>query len=352
MKILVIQQKMIGDVLASSVICNNLKKIDPASTVHFLAYKHTIPVIENNPSIDEIIIFEEEYRNSKIKFLKFLLQIRKRNYDVVIDAYGKLESNLVVLFSGASKKIGLYRKHSHFLFTNTIQENYEATSEAGAAIDNRLNLLTPINTTTTFDRKPKIFLTEEEIILGKETLLKNNIDLSKKIYMISIIGSEVRKTYPKKYMAKVLDLIVKETYATLLFNYIPKQYDEVKEIIELCEPKTRNFCKSDLMPGSIRNFLSITHHCNALIGNEGGAVNMAKAIDIPTFTIFSPWIIKEAWNSFENEKTTISVHLKDFKPELYKGKHAFEFKNQALTLYDEFKPTLFEEQLKKFLKIN
>jgi heptosyltransferase-2 len=51
-KILVIQQKMIGDVLVSSLICENLKRSYPNSEVHYLINRFTIPVIENNPYVD------------------------------------------------------------------------------------------------------------------------------------------------------------------------------------------------------------------------------------------------------------------------------------------------------------
>ena len=168
----------------------------------YMVYKHTIPVIENNPNINEILIFEEKYRQSKWDFFKFLLQIRKRKYDIVIDVYGKIESNLMVLFSGADKKIGLYKKRSSFLFTDTVLENYSATSEAGAAIDNRLNLLSPLQPKIALDNKPKIFLTEKEIQNGKEVLLQNNIDFSKKIFMISIVGSEVKKNISQRIHGK------------------------------------------------------------------------------------------------------------------------------------------------------
>ena len=352
MKILVIQQKMIGDVLASTTICNNLKRMYPYAKVDYLIYKYTTPVVENNPNINEIVIFEEKYRQNKWEFFKFLLQIRKNKYSIVIDAYGKIESNLIVLFSGAKKKIGLYKKRSSFLFSHTVYENYESITEAGAAIDNRLNLLSPLQPKINLDNKPKIFLTETEIQKGKKILLDHNIDFTKQIFMISIVGSEVNKTYPKEYMAKLLDFIVLKTEATLLFNYIPKQHEIVKEIITNCSLLTQKKSKIEIKPGCIRDFLSITYHCNALIGNEGGAVNMAKAIDIPTFTIFSPWIIKDAWNSFENGKTNISVHLKDFKPELYNNKYAFEFKNDALNMYQKFTPDLFENQILKFIQNN
>ena len=76
---------------------------------------------------------------------------------------------------------------------------------------------------------------------------------------------------------------------------------------------------------------------------------MAKALDIPTFTIFSPWIDKAAWSLFENHQN-VSVHLKDFKPELYKNKAIKSVKKDALKLYSIFKPKEIMPRLTQFLK--
>lgn len=349
MKILVIQQKMIGDVLASSIICNNLKMSYPDSIVDYLVYPFTKPVIENNPNIDNIILFEEDNQKSKKAFLKFLLSIRKAHYDVVIDAYGKLESNLIVAFSGAKEKIGFFKPYSKFVYTKTINEISKPHTNAGTALENRINLVKLIADSNAFNLKPKIFLTDEEIANGKHILQNLNVDFSKKIIMIGVLGSGNSKTYPFPFMAQILDSIVEETQATLLFNCMPSQINEAKAIYNLCQKETQDYIKIEFIPGNIREFLSITYHCDALIGNEGGAVNMAKAIDIPTFTIFSTWIIKDAWNSFEDGITNISVHLKDFKPNLYGEKSAKEMKKEALQLYQEFTPTLFENLVRQFV---
>lgn len=92
MKILVIQQKKIGDVLLSSVICNNLKKLIPNAEIHYLMNQEALPVIEGNPNINQAITIRPEHRAGVRAFIKFALQIRRQRYDVVIDAYTKLES--------------------------------------------------------------------------------------------------------------------------------------------------------------------------------------------------------------------------------------------------------------------
>jgi heptosyltransferase-2 len=351
-KILVIQQKMLGDVLASSIICTNLKRIYPQSQVDYLIYPFTTPVVENNPDIDNLILFEQKFRDSKWEFLKFVFAIRKKRYDIVVDAYGILGSNIIVGFSLAETKIGFYKPYTSFVYTDTVKELKVPLTNAGLALDNRLQLLKVLNPQVTLESRPKIYITQQEIDNGQKLLKDKGVDTASKIYMISVLGSASIKTYPPAYMAVLLDTIAEKSDATLIFNYIPSQKDEAEVIYDLCSEATRDKIRMDITPGSIREFLSVLYHCNALIGNEGGAVNMAKALNIPTFTIFSTWIKKEAWNSFEDGKTTVSVHLKDYRPELYGDASPKEMKPQALDLYKEFRPELIIATLEKYIAAN
>lgn len=352
MKVLVIQQKMIGDVLASSIICNNLKKIFPDCQVDYLIYPFTKPVVENNPSIDNVIPFDEKSNKNTLKLLNFAFKIRKKKYDIVIDAYAKLESQVIVALSGAPKKIGYKKSSFNFVYNNKVADINSASRNAGNALENRLNLLAPFGTTSALDLKPKIYLTKNELDQAKQTLVNHQIDLKAKRYMISILGSDFNKSYPAPFMAKLLDFVVAKTAATLLFNFIPKQADEVAKIYKLCRPETQEKINLEVTGKSIREFLALTHYCNALIGNEGGAVNMAKALNVPTYTIFSTWINKNSWNSFEDGTTNVSVHLMDFKPELYPGKSAKDMKNKALELYQEFTPELILDSLEHYIALN
>lgn len=351
LKILVIQQKMIGDVLVSSIICNNLKAIYKAANVEYLIYPFTKPVVENNPNIDKVILFDNKYRRNKWLFLKFLIKTRRENYDIVIDAYGILESNLIVAFSGSKQKIGFYKSYTSFLYTHTVKELKIPVSNAGLAVDNRLQLLKVLQPDAPLSQKPVIFMSDAEIENGHAIITQKSLNTAGKLYMIGVLGSGTNKTYPAPYMAQLLDVIARED-AVLLFNYIPAQKQLATEIYDLCLTETRQKIRMDIVPGSIREFLSVLYHCDALISNEGGAVNMAKAINIPTFTIFSTWINKAAWNSFDDGEKIVSVHLNDYKPELYGNKLPKEMKKDALRLYREFTPDLIIPELKKYLAAN
>jgi heptosyltransferase-2 len=159
------------------------------------------------------------------------------------------------------------------------------------------------------------------------------------------LGSQDIKNYPLQYMAEVLDYIVAQKEVQILFNYLPWQKNQAIEIYNLCNETTKKNIFIDFFQDDLREFLSILYHCKALIGNEGGAANMAKALQIPTFSIYSPGIKKTDWNVFENANTNISVHYDDYSHDLPNEGDLFE-------KYNKFKPNYFYNKLHEFLNFN
>ena len=351
MKILLIQQKMIGDVLVSSILCELLKQELETGEIHYLINEQTFPVIQNNPFVDEIVIFTKKAQQSKIHFYQFLKAISQENYDVVIDVYGKLESNLISLFSGAAIKISHHKWYTNFIYSHRVNGAKNIASEIGLAIENRVSFLAPI-----LEKKvgqippPKIYLSEQEIVEAKNYLLHAAIDLSKPVLMLGILGSGKHKSYPLPFFAEFVNQIAELTNATLLFNYIPAQQNEAQHLFDLCSEAAKAKIKFDVFAPSLRKFLGILHHCNALIGNEGGAIHMAKALQVPTFSIYSPWVTKLAWHTFNENTQNIAVHLKDYMPQLFENKSRKELKQQSIEMYEFFEPRFIQEELTTFLK--
>ena len=91
-------------------------------------------------------------------------------------------------------------------------------------------------------------------------------------------------------------------------------------------------------------------HCDLIIGNDGGAINMAKALSKPSFTIFSPWIRKEMWATFDDDHYHKSVHLNMYEPSHFEAKSEHELKKTSIDLYQYFKPNYIFEALAPFLK--
>ena len=336
---------MIGDVLASSIICEAIKTQYPDCEVHYLIQKNTFPVVENNPFIDKIIFFDPKENKGLAKLVRFGKQLRQEKYDTVIDAYGKWASVIPVFMSKIPKRIGVKKSYTQFSLTNTIVPKPAINATANAL---RMQLAE-----TFLQRKvtviyPKIYLSKAEIDFAIEKM-QTNLDTSQPIYMISVVGSGNNKSLPSAQMATFLDKTADSISGKMVFNYMPNQVAEAQAIYDACQPKTQSKIVFDFYTKGLREFLAVLSQCDAILGNEGGATNMAKALQIPTFTIFAPWINRNSWNIYEETGLHEVVHLIDFEPELYQNKHPKNFKNKALDWYLRLKPELFENKLAQFI---
>ena len=102
---------------------------------------------------------------------------------------------------------------------------------------------------------------------------------------------------PYDYIVKLIDFVTENYDVYALFNYAPHQKPEALKIYELCNDITQ--INLDVYENSVRGFITLMNQCDLLISNEGGSVHMAKALNKPTFTIYSPYILKDHWASFE-----------------------------------------------------
>ncbi len=343
---------MIGDVLVSSIICNNLRKAYPDAQIDYLVYESTTPVLEGNPSIDNIILFKKQHRESNLALLKLVWQIRRQKYDLLIDAYGKLESYIFVLLTGAKRRISYAKPGRHFMFTDNVPFAEFPRTNMGLAIERRLSLLKPLHLKIDVDPLPKLFVTDQENQNARELLFRHHVPSDKKTVMISLLGSEKLKTYPLDYMAEIVDAIADRHDVSILFNYFPSQAADAKKVYNACKKSTQQKIYFDILGNDLRSFIAIMNNCDMIVGNDGGAINMAKSLGKSSFIIFSPWIEKKIWSTFEDGVHHVSVHLQEYRPELFEGCTEKELKANTGELYKKFLPQLFLDKLYGFLETN
>lgn len=346
-KILIIQNKRIGDVLLSSIIANNIKIVFPNSAVHFFTYDYASAVLLNNPNIDKIITVNDKELKKPINLLKQVIALRKADYDIIFDAYSKFQSRLICLFSGANYRIGFKRKHKTLklpFYTHPVSFLDKSSRSCGKAIEDRVNIIDSVFPIKEPDYVPKLFLTHEEKQYDKLNHLNGPI------IMLGVLGSTPQKSMPYDYVAELVNYITQTYKANILFNYAPHQKAEALKIYEQCIDK--DHIHLDIYEDSVRGFIKLMNKCDILVANEGGSVHMAKALNKATFTIYSPYILKDHWASFEDGTLHESIHLLEEKPKLFATSRAERkaIEKDPKQLYRELTPTLIIKKLDVFLK--
>ncbi len=347
MKVLIIQNKRIGDVLLTSVLAENIKKNYPDSIVHFFCYDYTVPVIRHNIFIDQIIAVNADSLKKIPVLLKYCGKTRTENYDVVLDPYAKFQSKLMCFLSDASKTAGFIRKVKKSSFQPyTIKVPYKSSSEmdCGKTLDDRVSLCDAAIPLKTKIYHPKIYLEESKLTPGKIG--------TKPVIIMGVLGSTPSKSLPKETMAEVINRTIQSfPNHQIIFNYAPQQKQEAAEIYDLIKNKTA--VNEKAYEPNLDKFLHLLKRADVLVSNEGGAVHMAKALDVPTFTIFSPFIDKATWNSFENLPIHTSIHLRDERPDLYKiadRKTMKKIESEPIHYYRELQANMIWAKLGPYLK--
>ena len=348
MKILIIQQKFIGDVLMSSVLCENLKIWNPKCEIDFIVNDFTIDVLKNNPHINKLIVFKKGYSNDFIGLINFALEIRKKKYDYLIDAYSKLESNLVSLLSRANFKISYYKTYSSFIYNKTTKRFLKEDKKIPLAIKNRIEFIKEIvDKNFDFQMTPKMFIDRENSISEFKEI--RDLKKNKKTLMIIPLGSNHIKSYPIREMAKILNFIGEKGDYNFIFNYMEFQKSKVDRLFKLIKNSTKNNI-STFVPKSLNNFINICNHCDAVIGNEGGAIHMAKGLNKATFAIFSPMVDLKGWH-VDNNLKQVAVHYSDYSNDFLKNENKKLSKVQNSEYYKKFKFSLFKKKLDLFLDL-
>ncbi|WP_073293451.1 glycosyltransferase family 9 protein [Chryseobacterium polytrichastri] len=329
MKILIIQKKFMGDVLVTSTILPLLKKKYPQAEISFLLDEKHAQILIGNPYVNHVIFFKDSMINT-------LADIKRQKFDLVIDLYSKIETGIITLFSGAKTRIGFLKKYTQFFYNFPVKRDKKLKSKnTTLGIEHRLLMLEPLQ--IQFQEVfPKVYLLEEEVNNAHKILAENGLSSHDNLVMISTFGSSEEKTYPIEYMAELLEYIAYyKPDAKILCNYLPSQKGLFEKLLTLISPNTKKLIIKNFDTRNLREFASVTSLCKCLIGNEGGATNLSKALDIPTFTIFSPHIQLSDWAWSSNPEMDRFLHITNFVPDS--------------KTYSDFKPSFLKNDLEEFL---
>lgn len=337
---------MIGDVLTTSILFEILRRKFPEAELHYLIYPDTDAVVKKNPFIDKLILYNLDINHDLLEFGRFVKKLRREKYNYVLDAYSKVGTAILATAIGATS-ISYRKWYTCFLYSKTIKISKLKLSVS--ALEKRKLLVEDLVSYVPRQIEPKIYLSTSEISLAQQKLLSFDITEKDTILMINALGSKKLKTYPLHYMAHILDEISKNINCKLLLNYKPSQRSEILQLFSMCNIKTQQKIYLDVYEESLRSFLALASQCDAVIGNEGGAINIAKALNVPTFSIFSPGVKKEIWGILEKENKHISVHIDEYLPHSEEVSFNSKKNNKNYSRYRKFTPDLFINKLLKFL---
>lgn len=283
MKILVLKFRNIGDVLLVSPLLSNLKFYYEKSSIDIAVNKGTEAMVEGNPDINKVIIYDRE----RIKYLtifnkiwnefNFLWGFRKKKYDLVINLTEGDRGTQIALLSKAPVRIGYHNQNKIFknAFTHHMpKQGKRHTIEANLDPLRVLNI--PIK-----HKKVKIYWDKVDTEIIESKLL--NIDQFIHIHPVS---RWLFKCLSNQLMAKIIDYCEVELNIKVIITAAPVQeeLDKVSSILSLCKSKPINL-SGEL---SLKQTAVLNNKAKLFIGIDTAIMHISAANNTPVLSFFGP----------------------------------------------------------------
>lgn len=274
-RILVIQLKRAGDVLLTTPVTTVLKQYWPHAEVDFLVDKPFASLLENNPSINSVRIYD---RNRKWATWR---QIRAQKYDYIFDFQSSPRSATVCLISGARWTAG-YRVP---FWGRSYKQAIRRPDDRVSVVQGKLSLVEAVLGTPIKEPPTLISLRPEEQAWAQSQ--RKGFPQPVLIGIVPTHRKESRRWHGESFgeLARQIDAA---GWGCWIF-WGPGEEAYAKSV-QAQAPKAR------LIPeASLRLMAALLAQCDLVVTNDNGPMHLAVAAGSPTVTIYGP-TVPEAWN--------------------------------------------------------
>ncbi|MFQ5907036.1 MAG: glycosyltransferase family 9 protein [bacterium] len=301
--ILVISLPGIGDTINCTPVFKPLARAFPKAHVTTLVmYKPCKEVLENNPLIDEIILWEF-LKEGALSSLRFLLKLRRRRFDLSIMCYpaNRAEYNAVGFIIGARLRLAHRYRHDNamnlfFLNNRTVMERKDLHN-----VEENLRLLDLAGVDIMKeDRSLALFLEEKDRAYASQfigRLPDHDILIGMHAWSTTLKNMH-RKCWPAENFAALANRLSEDRNCQVLLFQGPHDVETNRRIIEACKAHLHLVEKT-----TVRQSAAIMARCNLFITNDAGPMHMAASVGTPVVAIFGP--TEPAWLHPWTEEYTV-----------------------------------------------
>ena len=286
-KILLIKFFGIGNLVMSSPVFHHIKNKYPNAEIHYLTLKNNEDVLKCYKKYVDKIKYIDIKDNIILATLKLINDLRKENYDVIIDLdqfsrYSAIISFLINKnFSIGFKTRGAYR---HYLYDHIIEymgnkhivEEFLDLLEPLGIKPNKNIKLIPLETDNTSKKKVDGFLTKHGFI-------------DKKIIGIHTGTSENAPQRKWPYFKELIEKILLETDCYIVLTAGPKEYSECDNLINSLNVDEKYKERIIVSKGiSLKELPELIKRFVLYISNDTGPLHIAAAQGVFVIGLYGP----------------------------------------------------------------
>ena len=279
-RILVIQLRELGDTLMSTPLIRQLARIHPGAEIDVLCQGPNACILKNNQNVTRIETLPRGA--SAAYFIQLAARLRRRPYEMVVDAQSLAKTAILTLLTGARRRLGYRRRWRHWMYTHP----FRITATEYSLID-KLRLL----------QDDRVDLNDLTIDFSIDSQAKQEADTFRRCWfrppVVAIygVGQYPWRIWPAAKFAEIADRLARCGYQPYLV-YGPTERQAARRISELMHYPALIDYPQISFPALKETIAS----CEFMVANDGGPKHLATAAETPCVTLFTTDYMATLWN--------------------------------------------------------
>ncbi|NOX32634.1 MAG: lipopolysaccharide heptosyltransferase II [Deltaproteobacteria bacterium] len=274
-RIMIRAANWVGDAIMTTPVIRAVRKNYPEADITVLAKPWVIPVYENNPYLDNIMVYDSNKRHKKgFGTLKLARDLRDFHFDLAILMQNAFEAGLLSFLAGIKERLGYNTDARGFLLNRKIKLN--PLLKKGHLIDYYIGILKGASLLDD-GRKLDLFLCEPDREFAKHFLKKEQFDFFKPVIGINpgATGGTAKRWFPERYAELCKRLAEKFKVKILIFGG-PQDNELGRYIAKL----SGRCCINIAGKTSLGQAFALIEKCSLFITNDSGLMHAAAALNI------------------------------------------------------------------------
>ena len=287
MKILIVKPSSLGDIVHALPAASLIRQRFPEASISWLVNDSFAGILEAFPGIDEIIVFQRQRlgRLSQAGDLcRFLMALRRKRFDVVIDLQGLFRSGFMSFCTGAPRRIGFQNAREGAVKFYTEAVHLPANLEH--AVDKNLFLVQDAFKIPESCGFPDLVRRQEFVDKADALMAQEGMARDAALVAVAPSARWASKTWPPGFFAEVLQAVHAQVPGAVFWIIGTRAEQAVGErLVRQCPGlSVRNLSgKTDL--GTLVELLG---RSRVLLTNDSGPMHIGALLKCPCVALFGP----------------------------------------------------------------
>ena len=282
--ILVVKLSAIGDVIHALPVSYAIKEQYPEAYLTWVVEQAAYAILEDNPCIDELILFEKAKFRSIGGFLReigpFRRRLRTRRYDASLDLQGLFKSAAIAWNAGAKLRIGTanMREGAHL-----VSRPVRGAHAEGHIVERYLDVARALGCRVGEVRFP-VSVSDRDRMAADTLLAREGVQEGRPFVAFAVGANWPNKRWPVEHFAALAHRLYHAHYVPVLVGGGRLDATLAEDILRASEIPPVNLVGRT----NLKQLAHVFTRAALVLGGDTGPVHLAAGLRVPTVMLMGP----------------------------------------------------------------